>query len=102
MKKFDYMEVRTEKEHEELFLNHLHGLVKFWSKAKDRDKIGALEGLVHSILVMIDGESAMLPPYKLEPSISLPDGEEWIDSGIDIAGGLHDSWYKKNKEELDG
>ena len=93
----------TKEEVQEKIFAYLDNMIDFWITEKTHPSVREkMEGLIFSVLVMIDGESAMLPPYKLEPSISLPDGEEWIDSGIDIAGGLHDSWYKKNKEELDG
>ena len=52
---------------------------------------------IFSILTMLDGEAGDMPPHKVNPMISIKDGEEWKDSGIDIAGSLHEAWKKFEK-----
>lgn len=106
--------VYTPEEVREKFLRYVWALVDYWTQ-EDRSSRGhALEGLAHSILVMLDGESAELPSFHLIP-VGQPDdqrfyrerGENWypicqIDHEYDIAGGLHDNFFQVRPREVGG
>lgn len=85
------------------FLKHIHNLINYWlneDKAKTtKDK---MEGLAFSILSTLDGEVGNMPSYQLKPFNSKEDieylkknGEDYYpENGIDIAGCLHEFFYK--------
>ena len=94
------------------FIDMVRAHVGYWSDPKvapERDLRGRLEGLAFSILVTLDGDSAM-PGFIVAPHVhdgdkqdAIDDGENWYpepkdverDAGeYDIAGSLHDSFYK--------
>ena len=98
----------TEEEIKEQFLDHVRMLVNYWDKETSKQtQTERLSGLAFSILSAIDGCSVSLPSFILAP---LPheddkqyavDNEEnyypqnhELDIKCDIAGGLHDSFYK--------
>lgn len=75
--------------------------VRYWlhepRAATVREK---LNGLAFSILVIIDGESA-LPGFELIPSPHEDDkeyhrenGDNWWPDDVDISGDLHEHWHK--------
>lgn len=88
------MELRNEDESKKQFLEYIKSRVDYWYNIERKTKKEAMNGLVYSILLGIDGESGGLPPYELKPCVSSPDGEEWLKCGLDIAGSLHESWNK--------
>lgn len=99
---------KTEEEIREEFLEHIRGLVEYWEQENRTPSVrGKLEGLAFSILSAIDGESADLPGYELR---ALPSSDEDIqlfreknenyygEAPFDIAGCLHEHFYKKQEE----
>lgn len=89
-----------------MLLSRLEGLVNYWSSdVRTMDKKDAMRGLVHSILVTIDGCAADLPAFSLIANPH-PDDEEYHCSvgenyfpkpniKNDISGGLHEDWARK-------
>ena len=90
----------TEAEISKMFLDTIDTYVHYWGMVPGTAS-KKLHGLAHSILVMLDGEDAYLPAFKVLPSPHPDDrayheerGENWWPGDIDIAGGLHDEWGK--------
>jgi len=52
------------KELRDKFLGYINEMIEYWDE-QDASSRAKLEGLAHSILVAIDGESATLPPFDL-------------------------------------
>lgn len=93
----------SEKEARELFLDHIHNLIDYWlNEERAETTKDKMEGLAFSILTTLDGESGNMPSYELKPFNSKEDieylkenGENYYpENGIDIAGCLHDFFYK--------
>ena len=94
----------TDDEARQMFLDHLAAVVRYWLHEDRAPEVEEkMTGLVHSILVAIDGGAAYLPGFLLVPSPHPDDtqfhrdeGENWWpganDAEHDIAGGLHDQW----------
>lgn len=93
-----------------LLVDHIWRMVHYWNGEATADRLGALEGLAHSILVALDGENAALPSYHVIPR-SVPEdinflrahGENWhpifnIDHPYDLGGTLHDTFWAIRKE----
>ena len=95
------------------FINYVNKCVQYWeNKTGVPNSLSKLEGLAHSILVAIDGESE-LPKFILAPDPSPDDKEDCIENGrnyhpenyksnvkCDISGNLHNRL--KSKESSDG
>lgn len=88
-------------------LAHVRMMVHYWDEQEGRSVKEKLEGLAFSILVMIDGESA-LPAFILAPDPHPDDKQFHIDEEEDyypenyevevkgnISGSLHDEFYIK-------
>lgn len=104
----------TPEEIRENFLRHVRDMILYWHKP-EYSKTHALEGLAHSILVALDGESAELPSFVVLPLSNIEDYEFYRENGLnwypllqfdnpyDIAGSLHDHLFKsepKKEEKL--
>jgi hypothetical protein len=82
------------------FLDQMWMLVEYWEYNPSESTRDKLEGLLHSILVVLDGEGGYLPSFKMIPSPH-PDDKEymkqieenWYPDNCDIGGGLHDAMY---------
>lgn len=95
-----------EEEVQELFLNHVRALVKYWGEGLDEKAQDKLSGLAFSILTAIDGCAGDLPGFILAPLCSESDIEFYKESNMDyypispknincdIAGTLHEKFYK--------
>lgn len=91
----------TEEETRELFLEHVRDLVNYW----DAQKVGrkeAIEGVAFSIMTVLDGNAIALPGFRVSPICPEDDveffkenGENYYDESVDIAGCLHEHFYKK-------
>ena len=98
MKEDGYQKIMSEEETREYFLATIREAVRYWNNVEGKTKLKALEGLAHSILTVIDGESDH-PPCVLRPLVSSVEGEDWLDIGHNIAESLHDNFYQYPKEE---
>lgn len=98
----------TEEETRNAFLHHIRELVDYWDAADKETTKEKLNGLAFSILVALDGESLALPAFIVAPSPHEEDKQYCIDNNenyysenhnsdvkCDIAGSLHDQFYKK-------
>ncbi len=101
-------EVRAE------LLQHFASIVDFWIKVEGTER-WRMEGIVHSILVTLDGDAANFPAFILAPKPQPSDREYYVsrgenyfpnnrlgDSLNDLVCGevtrLHDEWHKYAKE----
>lgn len=99
----------TEGKIRERFLRHVEGCIRSWlNETRTPDVEGKMRGLAFSILVAIDGESA-LPAFKLiadphpeDKEFRKSKGEDWYPENINIAGCLHNelSCYRPKKTEI--
>ena len=95
------------------FLDHIRGLIQYWSTVElnaDHDSIEyRVSGVVHSLLTTLDGCSLELPgfivapcPHQSDKQFYLDKGENWYpenhDSKVsaDIGGYLHELLYKQS------
>ena len=70
------------------FLAGVRELVGYWEHQGDCDLRGKLNGLAFSILAILDGE-ADLPSYSVRPL------DDCGIAGIEIAGTLHERFYRR-------
>lgn len=100
------MEYTTE-EIRDQFLDHVRSLIEYWDKVDKQTTKEKLSGLAFSLLVTIDGDSA-LPGFILAPCPHENDKQYHIDNNEkyypenhetnvrgDISGFLHESLYQK-------
>lgn len=69
------------------FLEHIkHGIVEYWSNLSDKTDLEKCDGVVFSILTLLDGYSGGMPAYEVKPL------DEAGQAGEDIAGSLHEQY----------
>ena len=99
----------TWEEVRERFLDRVRGEVDYWKTYGNGDIEKSLNGLALSILMMIDGEDSELPAFILSPdprkddrAYNASEGKNWFPTEphrrkmeYDIAGELHEKFYKK-------
>lgn len=103
--------VYTPDEVRDLFLNYVWHLIDYWDENGD-GKRNALEGLAHSILATLDGESAELPGFHVLPIGTLEDqeffreqGRNWfplcrLQNDYDIGGSLHNRFFRVQPRDV--
>lgn len=85
----------TPEEVRERFLNNVIGMIAYWNGEggsnvpKDSSSRHRLEGLAHSILVMIDGGNGFMPSFDLSPSPHPDDKQYYKDNG--------ENWYEPDQ-----
>lgn len=94
----------TEVQHR--FIGKLWEIIDYWTSQCPEAR-NSLEGAIHSVLVVIDGESPDLPPFLLLPGgnpenpYADADGNIFptscISSDLDIAGSLNDQLFQHEK-----
>lgn len=94
------------------FLDHVRGLIEYWSTVDLDQQSDTVEyrvgGVVHSLLATLDGCSMVLPgfivapcPHEDDKQYNIDEGENWYPENhqssvcADISGGLHELLYKK-------
>ncbi len=94
----------TEEEVRAKVLDHVAAMTRYWENESraptTREK---LEGLAHSMLVMLDGGAMGVPKFTVTPDPHPSDRQFHIDEGAnyfpekdcDIAGPLHEDWGKR-------
>ena len=106
----------TVEEMRNMFLDHMKAMAQYWASVdltgkefavdikKDGESLYRLEGLAHSILVMLDGGTLVTPAFDLIPSPHPDDeehlrenGENWWTKVIINECQLHDEWYARSK-----
>ena len=106
----------TAEEEREAFLDHICDLISYWNcegssnVPKEYTSRQRMEGLVHSILVTLDGGSGMMPAYDISCAPHPDDieyhnknGENWHEPGLVINDcQLHDEYnarFRKTRNE---
>lgn len=93
----------TREEIQEQFLDHVRNLVDYWeSESRTKTSREKLEGLAFSILSALDGSAAALPGFEVKAIGTEEDIEFFKENdenyypidGEDIAGNLHEKFYK--------
>lgn len=92
----------TEDECRDETLKHIAALVRYWhDESRAPAALEKMNGLVHSLLVLIDGGSGMMPGFTFSPMSTADDREFWRKKGTnwwpedtDIGGSLHEHWHK--------
>jgi hypothetical protein len=97
----------TEEEVRDQFLNYIREMVDEWDAANNKTTKEKLNGLAFTILAAIDGNSPDVPSFILAPfpheddkQYKIDNGENYypdnngIDVKCDIAGDLHEKFYK--------
>ncbi len=94
----------TEDEIRGKFLRQCWDYIDYWEKQPGKTKREAMEGLVFSLLVILDGGTMNLPGFVVAPNPHETDkaylrdrGENWYPTapkgGVDIAGCLHELFH---------
>ena len=94
------LKMTTDEAREELIL-HFWQILEYWEKeSRTPDTRGKMEGMLHSILVTLDGGSGMMPGFEVKPLVPPADvkfhekeGNKYFPNGEDLGGGLHDIMY---------
>lgn len=96
----------TKEEMREMFLYQCRQTAHFWSRVEDRTPREMCDGVVFSILNIIDGMSMgfpaaislMMDPHPNDKDYSIAEGEDWVEAGQIINDDvmLHDHYYNKN------
>lgn len=94
--------VMTEDECRAALLRQIAVYVSYWHKdTVETDTLRKLNGLVFSILVILDGEASDIPGFTVAPAPHEDDeeyhrmnDENWWPTSTNLAGGLHEIWHK--------
>jgi hypothetical protein len=86
----------------ETLLAYLVSLVAYWETESRAESLKEkMQGLVFSILSMLDGEDGTMPAFRLSPSPHPEDkryrqkhGASWWPSGLNLSGDLHHDFSK--------
>lgn len=96
----------TQEEIKKMFLEHIRSLISYWiNESRTPDLQGKMNGLAFSILSFLDGESLVAPkfivcpdPHEDDKEYNKAQGNNWYpqvtENVVDIAGSLHDGFYK--------
>ena len=108
MDKLKTRELTDEETRDRLF-GHLEALIDYWEN-QGESRRDAMEGLVFSILVTLDGESGGLPAWILAPDPHPEDrefhknrGENWFPENdfllvsFNLSGTLHEYWSRRKR-----
>ena len=90
--------LKTDEDHAEYLVRYFMDLVKYWDELPQKTTTERLNGLLHSILVTLDGGAVATPPYILTPLKATEDGEDYFSTDLDITGGLHDTFNRLRKD----
>lgn len=82
------------------FLANARGLARYWSELPDKTPLERTEGLLFSVLVMIDGGSGGFPcaldlvarPHPDDKAYHQAEGEPWVEDGtvLNASDQLHE------------
>lgn len=94
----------SEDEIREQVLDHLADMLHYWETLPDKTLHERMDGLVFSVLTMLDGCTMTVPGFKVIPCPHPDDkeyhqanGEQWYPDDVDIGGGLHEYWSQSRK-----
>jgi hypothetical protein len=94
----------TKEEMRQMFLDLCRDTARFWSKVENRTPQEMCDGVVFSMLNIIDGTSSGFPaaislqmePHPDDKQYNIDNGEQWVENGQIINDDimLHDLYYK--------
>jgi hypothetical protein len=94
----------TKEEMRQMFLDQCRATAFFWSRVEDRTPREMCDGVVFSMLNIIDGTSGGFPaaislqmePHPDDKQYNIDNGEQWVEDGQIINDDvmLHDLYYK--------
>ena len=94
----------TKEELRDQFVSSAKHLADYWSRVEGRTDKEKCEGVVHSMLVMIDGMSGAFPcsidlvmrPHPDDKQYNIDNGDDYIEDGMVINDDvmLHEELYK--------
>jgi hypothetical protein len=79
----------TKEEMRQRFLNQCKSIARFWSKVEDKTPREMCDGVVFSMLNIIDGMSGGFPaainlvmqPHPDDKDFCISEGEDWVEAG---------------------
>ena len=90
----------TKEEVRAKFLAYVRNLSQYWSTLPGKTPRERTDGMAFSMLTLLDG-GTVLPAFAVEPKPHPDDkayfqsqDEKWYPDDIDIAGSLHEEFYK--------
>lgn len=91
---------KTAEEMRNAFLQQIAGLARYWASLPNKTKAEAVDGVVFSILVLLDGGSGGMPAHNVIPAphpedkdFHISEGENWVPAGVVINEcQLHELW----------
>jgi hypothetical protein len=99
-KKTEKQRAYTAEEVRDMILEHSVGLARYWAAQPNMSVQSQCEGVVFSMLVMLDGGSADLPGFTLTPKPHEDDkafcqsqGQNWFESVV-IDDALHEHLHR--------
>lgn len=88
-------------------LTHLHALSEYWSRQPGKNRKEMCDGLVFSVLTMLDGATLQLPSFDLIPSphpddkqYHIDNGENWFEPEVVNDVQLHEFWHNWTAEAV--
>jgi len=93
----------TPEEARKMFLDQLRSTKEYWLKVSGQTEGERMDGLIFSILVMLDGGTIGMPamdirlcPHKNDKAYHISKGEQWFKPGQLINDcQLHEQWYSR-------
>jgi hypothetical protein len=98
----------TEEEIREKFFKQIKLILSEWRSYPNKTELERINGIIFSIMAMLDGSSIDIPAFKVIPMPHEDDkeyhvkkGENYYPDDVDIAGSLHDEWFRvRDKEQI--
>lgn len=99
----------TEEEVLEAFMDQARGYARYWAREPNKTREEMCMGLLHSLLVIIDGESALpafdlvVRPHPDDKQYAIDEDSDYYEDGqvINKNAMLHDSLYRPNPNRGD-
>ena len=85
------MNYKLNDKYEKEFLENVLDIISYWKNSRE-NKSDSIDGAVHSILTLIDGENGNSNGYML-----LPLDDDGMPIQIDISGNLNDKMFNIRK-----
>lgn len=102
----------TAEEVRDMILQHSVAMARYWASLPDVDRAtgrpmtvqSRCEGVVFSMLTMLDGYTMALPgfalklvPHEEDKAFAIEQGENWFEPGMEIEDALHEHLHRFTK-----